>query len=437
MEVEWVQKRLELWRVLRRRPDLSVAHLAGMVSMSPSWVRKWKVRLASVDGTDMTPFMSRSRRRITSPRQVGEAVEAKILHLREVLSQQYHRPVGARNILYHLHHDPDLKQLGVYIPKAASAVHEVLLRYQRIPQPAPRLHLPREPAEAMQVWEMDFSDVVTARSPASDKRQHQVEVLNVVDTGTSIALETVVSDQFDAQNTLVALVDSFQSVGLPQVLRFDRDPRLVASWTMDEFPSAFMRFLLCVGVTPDVCPPRRPDRKPYVERFIRTQKEECIYPKRPATVSQAQGLINQHRVFYNVERPNQALTCNNQPPSLALGAVPRLPRLPSVVDPDAWLQHYHRHGFRRRVRSNGTVSVDNDRYYVGKQYAGQQVLLVVDAADKQFEIWHKNQRLKVCPIRHLFHGELALADYVDFMLRAAQSEEKRLKSKRTFQQRVG
>jgi len=147
-------------------------------------------------------------------------------------------------------------------------------------------------------------------------------------------------------------------------------------------------------------------------------------------------VITQHRRFYNLERPSQAVSCNNQPPSLALGTVPRLPRLPKVVDPDAWLQHYHRHSFRRLVRSNGTVTVDNDSYYVGRQYSGQRVLLMVDAAEKQFEMWHKNQRIKVRPIRKLFHGQLPLVDYVEQMVQAAQSEEKRLQSRRKLQQLV-
>jgi hypothetical protein len=436
MEVEWVHKRTQLWRLLQSQPRLSVTQLARLVGMSLSWVRKWRERLVGIDGQDIRAFMSRSRRRLTSPKKVTEAVEAKILHLREYLTEQYHRRVGARNILYHLHNDPDLKQLGVYIPRAASTVHEILVRYNRIPQPKPRIHVPREPAEPLQVWEIDFTDVVTARSPETEKRQHQVEVFNIVDTGTSIALETAVSDQYDAQNTLIALIDVFQSVGLPRVLRFDRDPRFVASWSMDKFPSTFMRFLWCLGVTPDVCPPRRPDLKPYVERFIRTQKEECIYPKRPASIPESRQLIGEHRRFYNLERPNQAVTCGNQPPSRALEQVPRLPQLPAMVDPDAWLQHYHRQGFRRRVRSNGTVTVDNDAYYVGKRYAGQRVLLVVDAAEKCFEIWHNDQCLNTRPIRNLFHGQLPLADYIEHMSLAAQSEEKRLKARRRYQQRV-
>lgn len=429
MEIEWMQKRAELWHLLHKYPDLSITQLSKWVGMSRSWVCKWSRRLKDANGSDVAPFLSRSRRRKTSPKKVTEAVEAKILHLREHLTEYYQRRVGARNILYHLQNDADLKRLGVYIPKAPSTVHDVLIRYNRIPRRAPRIHIPREPADPLQVWEIDFTDIVTAHSPNTEKRQHQVEVFDVIDTGTSIVLETKVSDQFDAKHTLIAMIDVFQTVGLPKVIRFDRDPRLVASWSMDKFPSAFIRFLLCLGITPDICPPRRPDLKPYVERFIRTQKEECLYPKKPATVTEAQILLNQHYSFYNLERPNQAVTCNNRPPSLALEVVPRLPRLPQEVDPDAWLQHYHQHSFRRQVRSNGTVTIDNLSYYVGKRYHGQKALFTIDAPAQEFTIWCNKQLVKSCAIRNLFHGVLPLDDYITFIVDAAQSEEKRLKAK--------
>ena len=433
MEITWMSRRIALWELLHQPTRQSDRELACAVGMSRSWVQKWRPRLREADGEDVARFQSRSRRRKTSPRQITEAVEAKILQLREQLTAQYRRRVGARNILYHLQQDPDLKRLGSFIPRSPSTIHEVLVRFGRVPRPAPRVHVPLEPAEPMQVWEIDYSDVITAKSANTEKRQHQVEVFDVIDTGSSIAIDTQVSDHCDAEWSLIALLDIFRSAGLPRVVRFDRDPRLVASWTMDGFPSAFMRCLLCLGVTPDVCPPRRPDLKPYIERFIRTQKEECIYPERPPTVEAARHLILNHRLFYNLERPNQAITCGNRPPSIALEQVPALPRLPQVVDPDAWLAHYHRHSFRRRVRSSGTVSVDTHSYYIGKRFAGQRVLLSVDAPTQQFQVWIGNQPVKVLPIHGLFYGEMPFTDYVDFMIDAARSEQKRLRQKRRLQ----
>ena len=430
MEVYWIRKRAELRELRRLYPQWSDERLSRHLECSRSWVQKWRRRLQGCDPQDETVLLSRSRARHTSPKQVTEVVEAKVIHLRETLSEQYYRQVGARTILYHLHKDMDLKALNVFIPKSASTIHAILVRYQRVPRPAPRIHIPLERAEPMQVWEIDFTDVSTAASTQTDKQQHQVEVLNIIDTGTAIVIDNPVSDHFDAKWSLIALIDVLHVSGCPAVLRFDRDPRFVASWGMDHFPSAFIRFLWCVGITPQVCPPRKPQKKPYIERFNRTQQEECIFKQRPADVVHTQAAVNDHRQFYNLDRPNQALSCGNRPPSEAYPQVPYLPRLPIRIDADAWLKAYHGKYFRRRVNSKGTVQVDKHSYYIGKRYDGQAVQLRLDAERKQFDVWIKRACVKQLNLKGLYEGELALDDYVTFILKEAESEEQRLKQRR-------
>ncbi len=432
-EAERVRKRLELWQLLQEDDKQTNTQLAQRMAVSISFVQKWRRRLQAATGDDLTIFMSRSRGRKTSPRQVTETLEAKVLHLRESLSAKYGRHVGARNILYHLQTDRDLQRLGTFLPKSHTTIHQILVHYGRVPRPKPRLHVPREPAEPLQVWELDFRDVTTARSQQTDKRQHQVEALNVVDTGTSLALDTQVSDRFDAEWTLLSFIEILHRTGLPQTVRFDRDPRLVASWTTDDFPSAFMRFLLCVGILPDVCPAHRPDLKPYVERFNRTQLEECILVHRPATVESTQIALRQYNHFYNLERPNQAVTCLNQPPSLALGKPPFLPRLPAVVDPDAWLKTYHQHTFKRQINANGSIQLGGHTYYIQQALAGKPCVLRLDAHQRQVHSLVDARPIKVHPIRGLYHGEMAFDRYVDSMVEEARSEEKRLVEKKRRQ----
>jgi len=258
-------------------------------------------------------------------------------------------------------------------------------------------------------------------------------VLNIIDTGSSIVMATRASDRFDAEWTLLTLIDILTGTGLPRMLRFDRDPRLVASWSMDRFPSAFMRFLHCVNIRPDVCPPRRPDKKPFIERFNRTQGEECLNALLPPDVPHTQSAVDNNRLFYNLERPNQAVTCNNQPPALALAHPPHLPRLPTTVNPDAWLKTYHQQGFKRQVRTNGTVTVDNHRYYIGRRYRGQQVLLRLDAQQQDFAVWLGRDCLQRLPIRGLYQGEMPFADYADYIIAEARSEEQRLQRRRRLQ----
>lgn len=426
MEDEWRIARVQLRELLHTHPEWSIRRMARVLGRTPSWVHKWKQRLQA----DPEAIQSQSRRRKTSPRRIAEAVVETILWLRDTLTERYHRRVGARNIAYHLQHSPDLRRQGYYLPTSSSTIHRILREAFRIPRPVKHEHHPWEVTPPMQVWEIDFTDVASASSAQTDKQQHQVETLNIVDTGTSMSIESYVRDNFDAEQALLCVVDLFDRVGLPRTLRFDRDPRWVASWTSDGYPSAFMRFLHAVGVDPDVCPPQSPEHKPFVERFHRTQQEECFQAHRPADVHSAQSQAQAYRVFYNLERPNQARSCQNRPPALAHPIVPMLPRLPAVVNPDAWLSAYDGQLFRRVVSYNGSVDVDKHSYYIGRHLRGQRVILRLEATQEQFECLLQGQVIKRLPIKGLYHGTLPFADYVELICQEARSEARRLRQHR-------
>jgi transposase InsO family protein len=75
----------------------------------------------------------------------------------------------------------------------------------------------------------------------------------------------------DAEALFEVVARFFCQHGLPGMLTFDNDPRLVGSPAGRDFPSALVRFLLCLGVIPHVIPPHRPDTNAYVERFHRSR----------------------------------------------------------------------------------------------------------------------------------------------------------------------
>jgi hypothetical protein len=101
---------------------------------------------------------------------------------------------------------------------------------------------------------------------AEGKRQHVVEIANFVDAGTSIWLHREVRGDFDAEVILEVVAQFLCEHGLPQMLTFDHDPRLVGSPAGRDFPCALVRFLLCLGVQPTVIPPHRPDLNAYAPR---------------------------------------------------------------------------------------------------------------------------------------------------------------------------
>ncbi len=331
------------------------------------------------------------------------------MSLRDQLKDVYKRTVGSKTILYHLHGDPLLQQQAAFIPHSASTIWRILKEGGRIPTRIHEHHRVERPAP-MEHWEMDFGQLAD-----------QVEFLSVVDRGTSILVDTQTDHHFNAETALLAVAKLLLFNDLPQKLRFDRDSRFLSSWAMDGYPSPLLRFLLCIGVEPDPTPPRRPDLKPFVERSVRTLKYECLWEAQPETPAKADDILREYRYFYNHERANQSSACQNRPPYEAFPNLANRRSLPEEVDPDAWLDHYHGLLFKRRVGSNGMVSIDRHTYYVGTAYAGEPIIFQLDAHLRQFMAIQRSQVIKQFDIQGLYGEPIAFGQYLKLMLEEARS----------------
>jgi transposase InsO family protein len=108
----------------------------------------------------------------------------------------------------------------------------------------------------------------------------------------------------DAEVLFEVVARFFCPQGLPGMPTFDNDPRLVGSPAGRDFPSALVRFLLCLGVIPNMIPPHRPDKNAYVERFHRSLGQECLQVHRPGTLSEVSELTEAFLTHYNDQRPS-------------------------------------------------------------------------------------------------------------------------------------
>ncbi len=208
-------------------------------------------------------------------------------------------------------------------------------------------------------------------------------------------------------------------------MTFDRDPRWVGGVPGRDFPSPLRRLLLCLGVRPHVCPPHRPDKNAFVERFHRTYGQECLQIHQPGTLQEVREVTEAFLQHYNYERPHQGRACNNVPPRVAFPTLPTLPALPERVDPDAWLASLDQKMYLRHVGRDGCVDVDLTTYYVGPQLAGRSVLLQVRAQSRQFAVWSQDQIVKLLPIKGLVGQEMALADYLQHIKQEALAAPRR------------
>ncbi len=421
MEAQWLADRTTLRTLLRTHPQWSVRDFAEAIGRSHGWVKKWRRRLRGALPEDDAILHSHSRARKHPPPPLDPRVIDRILEIRDQPPENLQRTPGPKTILYYLARDPDLAAAGLRLPRSTRTVWQILRHYGRIALPGERRHHPVERPAPMTSWQFDFKDVATVPAEPDGKQQHVVEVLNTVDAGTSILVNAQPRPDFTAETTLEAIVETFRRHGLPESATLDRDPRFVGSPHGRDFPAPLVRLLHCLGIQVIVCPPRRPDKNAFVERYNRTYAEECLRVTTPTdleTVCTVTAAFQQH---YNYERPNQAVTCGNQPPCVAFPALPPRPGLPATVDPDRWLAVLDGQRYVRKVRSNGTVSIDSVGYYVDHAWAGKYVSLQIDARERVFVVEYREQVVKQLPITGLVGERLPVEVYLEQIAREART----------------
>jgi len=220
------------------------------------------LRIASPEDETVLHSLSRARKHPRPP--LDQQVIDRILEIRDHPPGNLQRTPGPKTILYYLASDPALLEHNLRLPRSTRTVWLILRQYGRIAIPGERRHTPVDRPAAMTAWQLDFKDVSSVPADPEGKRQHVVEVLNTVDTGSSILVNAQPRADFTAETTLEAIVETFRSYGLPQSVTLDRDPRFVGSPQGRDFPAPLIRLLHCLGVQVMVCPPRRPDKNAFV-----------------------------------------------------------------------------------------------------------------------------------------------------------------------------
>jgi hypothetical protein len=265
-EAQWIAERTMLRHLIALHPTWTNAQLAACLARSHSWVKKWRKRFREVAPDDQHVVFGLSRARKTPPPSTHPTVVQRILDIRDAPPEHLQRVPGPRAILYYLPRHSEGLAPWVHLPRSTRTIWKILRQHQRIAVDRRRIPQPLERRAPLEEIQMDFKDVTTvAADPSGEgKRQHVVEVCNFVDAGTSIWLHAPVRSDFHAETALEGVVQFLRLYGLPHMLTFDRDPRLVGSASGRDFPSALRRFLLCVGIVPHVCPPHRPDLNCYV-----------------------------------------------------------------------------------------------------------------------------------------------------------------------------
>jgi hypothetical protein len=267
MGEEWSTDRARLRCALREHPGWSGARLAQELGRSRSWVKKWRRRLAAAPPDDEAVLRSRSRARTRPPPTMARLAVERVLAIRDDPPAGLRRVPGPRAILYVPQQDAELQAAGVAPPRSTATVWRVLAEHGRIARRPPIAHEPLERPPPLTSRQLDFKDVGSVPADpdgATGERAHAVEALNCVDCGTSLLVSARVRDDVTEETTLAAVAELLREHGLPAEVTVDRDPRFVGAAQAGEFPSPFVRFPTCLGVTVHVNPPNRPDLNGFV-----------------------------------------------------------------------------------------------------------------------------------------------------------------------------
>jgi transposase InsO family protein len=434
METVYYAARANLRRLMHLHPHWTHPQYAQALGMSRGWVKKWKKRLEEAEPEDEQVLSSRSRAPKHPPECIHEVVIERIIQMRDEPPEGLQRTPGPKAILYYLPRDPALQ--GQRLPRSSRTIHRILRQAGRIAHRLPHLQEELTRPAPMSRWQLDFKDATSVPADPDGKRQHVVEVLNIVDEGTSVLVDAQVGADFHAETTLEAVAELFVRHGRPEAVRMDRDVRFVSSPSGSDFPSALVRFCQCLGVGVLLCDPHHPQQNGFVERYHRTYQEECLSVQRPGTLEEVREATAQFQQHYNWSRPHQGLSCGNRPPRVAFPKLPALPAVPDLVDPDRWLRVNDGLHLVRLVRGDGTVRVDLKSYYVGRSLAGQQVALHLSAAKCALLVVAGQQVIKTLPLKGLWGKALRFEEFVRLMMGQARAEH-RLRSAQERRARLG
>jgi transposase InsO family protein len=426
MSTSYYADRANLYRLHQQHPDWSQAELALALDRSEGWVKKWQHRFAQELAAGQPLYevlQGHSRARKHPPKRTEAVVVQQVLAIRDAPPEGLRRVPGPEAIRYYLQRDPFVQMFQLAVPSRRT-IHRLLKAHDRIPEPKKRVREPMERPAPMSQWQIDFKDVSSVPAEPDGKRQHVVETLNIIDTGTSVLLDAHVRSDFTAESALQALSATLGTYGRPTSITLDRDPRWVGSPQGSDFPAALLRFGACLGIEIHICDPHHPQQNAFVERFHRSYQEECLALDRPATLEQARSVTEAFHKHYNFERPNQALSCGNQPPRSAFPTLASLPALPRTVDPDSWLQALDGLHLERKVDAHGMVSLDLKRYYISSQLVGQRVVFHLDAKQRCWQVLHEQHPLKSFPLKGLVGRHLPFDQFLAHMLHQARAHSR-------------
>jgi transposase InsO family protein len=341
--------------------------VARAYGINQSWVSRLVARYRA-EGE--AAFQPRSRRPRTSPTQISQATQQRIVQLRKHLAEQG-LDAGADTIAWHLarHHS---------IRVSVATISRYLTRLGLVtPQPAkrPKASYQRFQAELPnECWQADFTHyplAVPHDPPACD-----AEVLTWLDDHSRYALHVTAHQPVTGPIVADRFLAAVARFGVPASTLTDNGMVFTTRFAGGRGGrNALEAELRRRNVEQKNSRPNKPTTCGKVERFQQTLKQWLrAQPHQPTNLVELQQLLDQFVAVYNHQRPHRSL------PGRATPAVAYQAR-PKATPTTRRNHHTHDRVRRDRVDTDGkvTLRVNGHLHHlgIGRTHARTPVLLLV------------------------------------------------------------
>jgi transposase InsO family protein len=303
----------------------------------------------------------RSRRPHSSPRQTPEAMETRILGLREV------HPWGGRKLARRL------QDLGVAGVPAVSTVTEVLRRHGKLDPAEAVKHQPFtrfERSAPNELWQMDFKGHVAM----GHARCHP---LTVLDDHSRYSLGLIACADETDDTVRQHLTAVFRRYGLPEAMLSDNGSPWGGSGSRGY--TAFEVWLMRLGIRLHHGRPYHPQTQGKDERFHRSLKVEVLQMRPRSDLVTYQAAFDHWRPIYNEQRPHEGI-------GMAVPASRYKPSQTPFTEPLAEPEYYAS-DVVRRVDKDGAAQFHTRRIKMSQAFAGMQVGFRPTATDGVWQVF--------------------------------------------------
>ena len=349
---------------LAQNTGVNFSELCRRFGISRKTGYKWRRRYRE---KGVTGLADRSRRPKHSPRRSLQAIEEKVLAVRDEYGW------GARKI------KTCLERAGEG-PLAKSTVHEILSRHERVshsPENTVGAYRRFEKERPNQLWQMDFKGHF---SLGNRERCHPLTVLDD-HSRYSLCLEACPNEQTaTVQQRLTA---AFRRYGLPERMLMDNGPPWGNAFEHPFTPLTV--WLLRLGILVSHGRPYHPQTQGKEERFHRSLKVEVLAQRVFPDFRHMQHRFDEWRHCYNHVRPHESL--DMQVPASRYQPSPR--SFPEQLPPI----EYGTTEKVRKVEQNGKINFHRRRFYVGRAFCGYRVALRPSSADGVYDVYFATHRI--------------------------------------------